>query len=242
MMKILQFITAIATLTALGVGPAVAAQFGLPGRSGYLNVRVKSFAELRFKNMIRQAYDVSCGAAALATIMKFYYGAENVTEQEVIKGMLEIGDKEKIRKYGFSLLELKRYAESRGYLSTGFRMKDVNALSKLKVPAIGLIDVRGYKHFVVIRGVSRGQVYVADPAFGNRAKPLSSFDKEWNGVLLLLVDPRKPVPADGGSLFTNDMNGKERLDDVMLTLQNQQIRTTFPGAMPNLVLPGIKEF
>ena len=242
MMKILQFITAIATLTALGAGPAGAAQFGLPGRSGYLNVRVKSFAELRFKNMIRQAYDVSCGAAALATIMKFYYGAENVTEQEVIKGMLEIGDKEKIRKYGFSLLELKRYAESRGYLSTGFRMKDVNALSKLKVPAIGLIDVRGYKHFVVIRGVSRGHVYVADPAFGNRIKALPSFDKEWNEVLLLVVDPRNPRP-NGNKFFANGQGrGTERLEDVMLTLQHRQIRTTFPGAMPNLVLPGLTEY
>jgi predicted double-glycine peptidase len=240
-MKILRFITAFVTLTALGVGPAGASQFGLPAGSGYLNVRVKSLAELRFKGMIRQAYDVSCGAAALATIMKYYYGAEEMTEQVVIKGMLEIGDKEKIRKFGFSLLELKRFAESRGYLSTGFRMKDVNALSKLKVPAIGLINVRGYKHFVVIRGVSRGQVYVADPAFGNRTKTLPSFDKEWNGVLLLVVDPRNPKPY-GNKFFANGQGGNDRLEDVMLTLQHRQIRTTFPGSMPNLVLPGLTEY
>jgi predicted double-glycine peptidase len=191
--------------------------------------------------MIRQAYDVSCGAAALATILKYYYGAEEMTEQEVIKGMIEIGDMEKIRKFGFSLLELKRFAEARGYLSTGFRMKNVNALSKLKVPAIGLINVRGYKHFVVIRGVSRGQVYVADPAFGNRAKPLASFDEEWDGVLLLVVDPRNPTP-NGNKFFANGQEDDERLDDIMLTLQSQQIRTSFPGMMPNLVLPGLTEY
>jgi predicted double-glycine peptidase len=239
-MKRLGFILALVALGALGVGSAGAAQFGLPG-GGYLNVRVKSFAELRFKNMIRQAYDVSCGAAALATILKYYYGAEEMTEQEVIKGMLAIGDKAKIRKYGFSLLEMKRFAESRGYLSTGFRMKNVNALSKLKVPAIGLIDVRGYKHFVVIRGVSRGQVYVADPAFGNRAKPLASFDQEWNEILLLVVDPRNPRPY-GNRFFANGKKGNEHLDDVMLTLQDRQIRTTFPGMMPNLALPGLTEY
>ncbi len=241
MMKIIRLAFAFGALMMVGVGPAVAAQFGLPGHGGYLNVRVKSFAELRFKSMIRQAYDVSCGAAALATVLKYYYGADEMSEQEVIKGMLEIGDKEKISKFGFSLLEMKRFAESRGYLSTGFRMKNVNALGKLKVPAIALIDVRGYKHFVVIRGVSRGRVYVADPAFGNRAKLLPSFDQEWNGVLLLVVDPRNPRPY-GNKFFANGEGDKERLDDFMLTNLDQRIRTTFPGMTPNLVLRGLTEF
>jgi hypothetical protein len=148
----------------------------VPGQALF-NVRVRSFVELRFENVVRQAYDVSCGAAALATLLQYYYG-EQVTEREVIEAMFEAGNKDKIRQEGFSLLEMKRFAERRGYVSRGYRIADVHRLRELTVPAISLVTVRGYAHFVVIKGVAQGQVFVADPAFGNRSRPLETFAQE----------------------------------------------------------------
>ena len=88
----------------------------------------------------------------------------------------------------FSLLELKRYVDSKGYLSGGYKVP-VNKLSKLKIPSIVLLDIGGYKHFVVLKGISEGRALIADPALGNKSMAIDEFDKAWNnnpGLLLLL--------------------------------------------------------
>jgi hypothetical protein len=195
----------------------------VPGQT-LLNVRVRSLVERRFENVVRQAYDVSCGAAALATLLRYYYG-EQVTEREVIETMLELGNKEKIHKEGFSLLEMKRFAERRGYVSRGYRIADVHKLGELKVPAISLVTVRGYAHFVVIKGVAQGQVFVADPAFGNRSRPLESFAQEWNGMVLVVLSQTRT----GNSAFTLDPTLKARASDVMLIL-DRGLRSLPPAA------------
>ena len=82
----------------------------------------------------------------------------------------------------FSLLELKRYGETRGYVSRGFKVTDPKKIAQLKIPALTLINTRGYNHFVVIKGVKNGEVFIADPAFGNSSKPLDTFVKDWSGV------------------------------------------------------------
>jgi len=201
-------------LVLVGALPTLAAAlpFQVPGHAGHtlLNVPVRSITELRFKNVVRQAYDLSCGAAAMATLLKYYY-AEDVTEQQAVGAMLELGDKEKIQKDGFSLLEMKRFAEQRGYVSAGYRVNDVKNLAKLKVPAITLVTVRGYAHFVVIKGIAQGQVFLADPAFGNRSRPIDSFASEWNNVILVVLSESSP----GESAFALDPTLKAPTGDIM---------------------------
>jgi predicted double-glycine peptidase len=184
---------------AIPATPSAAGTLPVPGGTTLVNMPVKSLVELRFTNVVRQAYDVSCGAAALATILKYYYG-ESVTEQMIVDAMMAIGDKEKIQKDGFSLLEMKRYAERRGYVSVGYKVSDLDKLSKLKVPVISLVNARGYNHFVVIKGVADGQVFTADPAFGNQSRSLEAFSQQWNGVILVLLSDTK----NGNSHFTLD--------------------------------------
>jgi predicted double-glycine peptidase len=147
---------------------------------------VKSLVDLRYGSVVRQGYDLSCGAAALATILKYYYG-EDVTEKELIDAMVLFGDKDSIMREGFSMLELKRYSVSRGYVSDGYRVDDAANLRHLKVPVIARVNVRGYEHFVVIRSVSDGEVQIADPAFGNRKRPLEAFAGEWNKIILVVL-------------------------------------------------------
>ena len=182
----------------------------LPNGGTLLNVPVKSFVELRFANVVRQAYDVSCGAAAMATILQYYYG-DPVSEQTAIEAMVKLGDKEKIQKDGFSLLELKRFALQRGYVSNGYRVNDVRKLSKLPVPVITLINVRGYNHFVVVKGVAGGEVFLADPAFGNRSRPIESFAQEWNGVIFVVFSETRK----GSNTFTLDPTLKAPVNQVI---------------------------
>ncbi len=212
-------------LILLGTPPAPveAITFQMPGQT-LLNVPVRTLVDLRYKNVVRQAHDISCGAAALATLLKYYY-AEDVTEREAIEAMLALGDREKIQKEGFSLLEMKWYAEKKGYVATGYRINDVNNLSKLKIPAITVVKVRGYAHFVVIKGVANGQVFIADPAFGNRSRPLEGFDGEWNNVILVVLHSTRT----GTSAFSLDPTLRVRGSDVRLFL-DQRLPSIAPGA------------
>lgn len=188
---------ALSAAAALLLAPALAgAAMPVPaaGRTGRLNgdwnVPVKSLVEMRFEDVVRQAYDLSCGAAALATLFRYFYG-EDVTESQIIERMLVIGDREKIQKDGFSMLELKRFSEDLGYVSGGYRIEKTEDLLKVKIPVIALINVRGYNHFVVVRSTSGGRVHIADPAFGNRSTPIEQFDGQWNKVVLAVMSSER---------------------------------------------------
>lgn len=153
---------------------------------------VKSLKEARYKNMISQKHDLSCGAAALATILTYYYD-DPVEEAEVITYMLKHGDQAEIAKKGFSLLDLKRYAEARNYMAAGYKNVKVENLKQLKIPAIILFKVGRYDHFVVLRGIQEERVFIADPAFGNRSISMEDFEKEWNQVVFLVVNKKGEV-------------------------------------------------
>jgi hypothetical protein len=187
---------------------------------------VTSFVELRYKNMVRQSNDVSCGAAALATILDYFYD-ETVTEDSVMDGIMatvsNVSEKDKIEQEGFSLLELKRHAETLGYVSNGYRLDDVQRLARLPVPVIALVNVRGYNHFVVIKGVREEKVYLADPAFGNSTRPVSGFGQEWNGIILVVLHPTK----EGNSTFAMDTRPTAPRNQVLSILERLA-----PGVRP----------
>jgi uncharacterized protein len=154
---------------------------------------VRSFAALRFDGIVRQTHDLSCGAAALATLLRGYFG-HDVTERGTIDAILATTsdeDKAKISEGGFSMLELKRNAEGRGLVAGGFRARNAEELRSLRAPAIVLVTNRGYSHFVVVRRIVGNDVFIADPAFGNRVEPISRFSESWNKVFLVAVDPRQ---------------------------------------------------
>lgn len=151
---------------------------------GDLYVRVKSLKELRFRTVIRQQYDFSCGSAALATLLAYHY-EDKVTEQEVFKEMYEKGNREKIQREGFSLLDIKNYLTSRGYRADGFRT-GLDKLASIGVPAIVLINHGGYRHFVVIKGISQREVLLGDPAAGLKRVARADFEPMWNGILFLI--------------------------------------------------------
>jgi len=186
-MKRLLGVLALAMLVPLG--PAIADVMSIPG-VGTVNVKRKSVVDLRYTNMVRQQFDLSCGAAAVATLLSYFYG-DMVDEKTAIEGAVKIGDKAKIEKEGFSMLELKKYGESRGYVVQGFKITKPEAVTEIKLPYLTLINSRGYNHFVIVKGVKDGIVYIADPAFGNRSRTLEEFKAEWSQVILVYLSRTK---------------------------------------------------
>ena len=214
---------AIAVLALIGcAAPARATEFN--AGPTLVSVPVTTLTAMRFKNVMHQTRDLSCGAAALGTILRYYYG-EDLTEEQIINEGFQVGDTKKIQRDGFSMLELKKIAEKRGYQAGGFRIPDANKLAALKVPVITLVSVRGYNHFVVIKGVSDGRVYIADPAFGNRSLMLESFAADWDHVILVAVSP-KLKPTEGLPLGSGT---KAPAGNVVVPVIQYQLTTPTPA-------------
>jgi hypothetical protein len=158
----------------------------VPG--GDVDIAVKSYMEIRFDTVVRQEKDFSCGSAAVATLLSYHYENE-VTEHDAFSIMYERGDKAKINREGFSLLDIKNYLESNGYPADGFRVS-LDKLAKVGVPAIALINHKGYKHFVVVKGVQKNKVLVADPAKGTKIFSRKEFERMWNGIFFIIRSKR----------------------------------------------------
>lgn len=175
-------------LSGLGAPAAHAGEVAFSGvlPNGALHVgRVESMQEARFRHLVRQQTDYSCGAAALATILRYAYRLE-ADENTVIEGMLGVADPELVRQRGFSLLDIKHYVESLGMRGRGYRI-DEQRLGSLRVPGIVLMDVRGFRHFVVLKQVVGESVELGDPIMGNRRLPLQEFLQAWPSRAVFIV-------------------------------------------------------
>jgi predicted double-glycine peptidase len=179
--------TVILTLALIAAAPnADAGTVTIPGVSGgTFNVnKVTSLKEARYRSTIRQQYDFSCGSAALATLLTYHY-QDTVTEPDVFKWMYDNGDQAKIQREGFSLLDMKNYLEAHGYTADGYYVP-LDKLAEAGVPAIVLINVKGYMHFVVVKGVTDNKILLGDPSAGTRIMPRDEFEKTWNGLVFII--------------------------------------------------------
>lgn len=180
----------VATAALVLSPPANAGVIVIPGAAGGdFTVKVASLKEARFKTTIRQRFDFSCGSAALATLLTFHYD-DPLSETEVFKAMYDAGDQVKIKKDGFSLLDIKNYLKTRGYRADGFRTT-LEQLAGLGIPAIVLVNQNGYRHFVVVKGVTEREVLLGDPSQGARRMPREQFEAMWNGLLFLIRDQQE---------------------------------------------------
>lgn len=165
---------------------------------------IQSVRERKFADLVQQKTDFSCGAAALATILRQAYWLD-VNEEQIIEGMLANSDQNLVRVQGFSMLDMKRYVESIGMRARGYRVAP-ETLSEIKIPVVVLLDIRGYKHFVVMQKVQKGWVYIGDPVLGHKRFKVDDFVKGWNGIIFAvigqgydktnaLLDPPLPLTA-----------------------------------------------
>ncbi|MFW6080876.1 MAG: C39 family peptidase [Desulfosalsimonas sp.] len=143
--------------------------------------------ELSFKNMVSQEHDYSCGSAALATLLNYALG-ENLSEKQVIHGMMKHGDKEQISaRQAFSLLDMKRLCDVLGYQGGGYKAELEDIKNPDHWPCIVPIKVFGYRHFVVLKGVYQDRVFLADPFTGNVTYTLDKFEDAWYENVIFMV-------------------------------------------------------
>lgn len=151
-------------------------------------VQTKPAIEQQFRGIVKQAYDYSCGSAALTTLLNGYIG-EQLNERQTMDGLMRYGEYDRIvERRSFSLLDMKRFVTALGYSSGGYKGKfsDLVALDK---PAIVPIAYAGFKHFVVFKTYKDGRVFVADPALGNLSFSADHFQEIWDNNTLFIIEP-----------------------------------------------------
>ncbi len=179
------------------------------------DVVVEPLAEMRFRNIVRQAYDYSCGSAALTTLLQHYLG-RSFQERQVMEGLLHYGESERIvERRGFSMLDMKRLATALGYPAGGFKA-ELSDLMELDHPAIVPIHYAGFKHFVVVRAIRGNRIFIADPSMGNITFTLEEFKEKWDQNVLFVIFPGNTKPIDGLELREEDLR---YVDDQTITYQ-----------------------
>jgi predicted double-glycine peptidase len=171
------------------------------------NQPVQSVLEIRHDRVLIQKWDLSCGAAALGTLLRYQFG-EPVSEEEIARALMGraeyVAHPELVQlREGFSFLDLKRYLQSYHmglYKGEGLGQLDLNDLIE-RAPLLVAVNALGYNHYVVFRGVMGDRVLVADPAWGNRTMTIDKFQRMWldygepTGHVGFVVEP-----ADGQKL------------------------------------------
>jgi len=156
-----------------------------------------SYKELQERQVVMQKRDYSCGAAALATVIRYYWG-DPVTEEQFLvlltKLLTPAEMKDRIEN-GLGLTDLRNLANKAGYQASMGKVT-YEELTKAKIPVVVGLIVNGHEHFAVFRGAAAGWVYLADPLRGNQRTSIGQFQKQWQKNAILVVVKRGVKPKD----------------------------------------------
>lgn len=142
---------------------------------------------MKSSTKIRQHDITDCGAACLASVSAHYNLKLPISR---IRQYASTNQK------GTNVLGLLEAAERLGFQAKGVK-GTMNSLQKIPKPTIAHIKIEKegeshLLHYVVIYKVSDTHIWVMDPADGKiHKKILEQFEKEWTGVLVLLLPDEK---------------------------------------------------
>jgi uncharacterized protein len=194
---------------------------------------VHSYEWLKQQHIVMQKRDFTCGAAALATIARYYWG-DNVDEDIFLRALDTILTDEEIAdriKNGLAMSDLRRAAVIAGYQAVVGRLT-FDKLAASKVPLVVGIKPGGHKHFVVYRGTDWEWVYIADPIRGNLRMPIREFADQWqeNAVLVVQKPGEKVKERSALSLTDADLRLSDGIHEIIRTqaTRGPQVKQTLP--------------
>lgn len=141
---------------------------------------------LRHFPLIEQAEEADCGAACLAMICR-HYG--------IALTLGKLREMANVTTEGATLESLARVGESLGFSTRGVKTT-FSSLIGVDLPFIAHWE--GY-HYVVVYGISKRNVWVADPGRGFAKMTVEEFEKGWTGTCLLFTPGADMVHVAGRS-------------------------------------------
>ncbi len=159
-----------------------------------------SYLDLRYTNVIEQSNEYTCGAAAVATLLTYFYGI-HVTEQDILNMIYEsmrARGKKPNKEQGLTAYDLKEALKAKWITSKGFLVKPAalqDYFSRGGLPVI-IHLTKPEKHFEVAVGMIGDHIVIADPSWGRSVTPLVLLVKQrgYDGVVLV------PIPSSEISL------------------------------------------
>ncbi len=159
---------------------------------------MKNAKELRNEKLIRQQYDFNCAASSLATLLNYQYG-ENYSEVGITNALItSVKPKQRsfIKKNGFTLAQIKKVSHALGYKTASYTVDTLEELQSFNFPSIARIELNGIPHFVVVKRIENGHVFLADPAWGNRSMTYYQFSKIWQRRYAFFILPKDKKLGD----------------------------------------------
>ncbi len=197
-------------------------------------------SEMRSAGMATQTQEFTCGAAALATTLSAL--GRPTREREILDRLL--ADSAYVRDHGadsvelppLSAADLQRIARSLGFKAVTLRAaadsEALKSLEKLKPVICRILLYEEYLHFVVVRDVADGWLFISDPAYGNVRLPIEQFGRAWEaGDRMILAVSGRPFPAwkseTGQVYITRDPEERVVLPEetVPLSLYQSSLRS-----------------
>jgi len=149
--------------------------------------------DLRYEGVVGQADWYTCGAAAVATLLTYYYGIDTTEAEtlELAEGfMIAAG-----RKPGQALtaLALRQTLEAKGIPTRGYRVSPealADYFARGGLPVILHLS-EPQRHFVVGVGMVGDHIVLADPSWGQSSLPFSTFvdERGYSEVVLVPIPP-----------------------------------------------------
>lgn len=170
------------------------ALFPLLGIEGMgLVKRSSSVQSRRDRDVIFQTSEVTCGPAALATLIQYYLGGK-ATEQEMttLTKTLEKGTT--------TLLSLRDAAKTKGYNAVGYKMTLPQLEQQANISNIPVLVhfAEPQLHYALFVGRIGEWVLICDPALGNVTMEVEEFMEKWDGIALVVTPPQlAPSPRAG---------------------------------------------
>lgn len=122
--------------------------------------------------------ETDCAAACLSSIAKFYGKRVSINKIRFFAGTDCMGT---------SGLGIVKGAEALGLSCRGMLSQNREFCEDAVFPLICHVKKDVIDHYVVVYGLSRNKVVVADPADGIKKVPLEEFRKTWTGVFFVVV-------------------------------------------------------
>jgi ATP-binding cassette subfamily B protein len=127
--------------------------------------------------LVEQAEEMDCGAACLAMVCRHHGIGMTLGKLRELCN---------VTAQGATLDSLARAGESLGFTTRGMQCT-FEALRGFELPLV--VHWEGY-HYVVVYGISKRMVWVADPAVGFRKLSVEEFERGWSGTCLAFAPGR----------------------------------------------------
>lgn len=192
-------------IRAACVGLLICCALGSPVAAGEANrpdgTTIIPYRTMRYARVVGQTSWVTCGPAAVATLLTHYLGVE-ASEDDVLLAIAgedprrtERTSNENIplKLAGYSMLDLKRALDRFGVDSAGYRVDAPRLEAYLKQGGHPVIVhlTEPQLHFAVLIGEAGGRLILGDPSFGERSLSWYELTERYGYSGNLLV----PVPT-----------------------------------------------